>query len=216
MLARFSQDVTAWLAVILPLYSTAWKLDRVSYRPEQEATRRLRSTFRNDLLHVDAFPSRPTQGCRILRVFTNINSTEPRVWVTSEPFAKLLVRYGAAAGLPGAGHGNLLKRLCQSLVDRLRPGHPRHSIYDRFMLRFHDYLKLNEQFQKRTPKRLWNFAPGSAWLAMTDATSHAVLRGRFALEHSYFIPQEVLALPHESPAALLEKMCAARQQRRAA
>ena len=62
---------------------------------------RLRLKARNDLLHVDAFPTRPTNGWRILRGFANVNPTEPRVWVTSEPFARLLERYGAAAGLPG-------------------------------------------------------------------------------------------------------------------
>jgi 3-deoxy-D-manno-oct-2-ulosonic acid (Kdo) hydroxylase len=214
--ARFSREATAWLACVLPRYAAQWKLDRGSYRPEEEATRRLRLIARNDLLHVDAFPNRPTQGHRILRVFANINPTEPRVWVTSEPFAKLLERYGPASGLPGTRHSGWLKQLGKSLLRALRPGKPRHSAYDRFMLRFHDYLKMNEEFQERTPKKLWDFAPGAVWLAMTDACSHAVLRGRFALEHSYFIPPEALAVPDESPAALLQRTCAGRPLSRAA
>jgi hypothetical protein len=109
--------------------------------------------------------------------------------------------------LPGTRHAGWLKQLGKSLLRALRPGQSRHSTYDRFMLRFHDYLKMNEDFQERTPKKLWDFAPGAVWLAMTDACSHAVLRGRFALEHSYFIPPEALALPEESPAALLQKAC---------
>ena len=48
---------------------------------------------------------------------------------------------------------------------------------------------------------------------MTDACSHAALRGRYALEHSYFVDPKVLALPGESPAALLE--AAARERARA-
>ena len=75
------------------------------------------------------------------------------------------------------------------------------------MLRFHNFLKANDDFQERCPRRVWNFAPGSVWLAMTDTASHAVLRGRYALEHSYFISPESQALPAESPAALLEKAC---------
>ncbi len=214
--ARFSREATGWLARTLPRYAAAWKLDRGSYRPEEEAMRRLRQTARNDLLHVDAFPNRPTQGWRILRVFANVNPTEPRVWMTSEAFAKLLERYGFAAGLPGERHAGWLKQFGKSLLRAMRPGGPQYSTYDRFMLRFHDYLKMNDEFQERTPKRLWSFAPGSVWLAMTDACSHAVLRGRFALEHSYFVPPAALALPDESPAALLERICAARQQKRAA
>jgi 3-deoxy-D-manno-octulosonic acid hydroxylase-like protein len=214
--ARFSREATAWLACMLPRYAAQWKLDRGSYRPEEEATRRLRLIARNDLLHVDAFPNRPTQGHRILRVFANINPTEPRVWVTSEPFAKLLERYGPASGLPGTRHPGWLKQLGKRLLRALRPGQPRQSAYDRFMLRFHDYLKMNEEFQERTPKRLWDFAPGAVWLAMTDACSHAVLRGRFALEHSYFIPPEALAVPDESPAALLQKACSGKTLSQAA
>jgi hypothetical protein len=73
------------------------------------------------------------------------------------------------------------------------------------MLRFHDFLKANEHFQEHCSKRIWQFEPGSTWLAMTDVTSHAALRGRFALEHSYFVSPATLALPDESPAELLRK-----------
>jgi hypothetical protein len=49
LLATFSQAVTAWTAAVLPLYPRAWRLDRVSFRPEEEATRSLRLNARNDL-----------------------------------------------------------------------------------------------------------------------------------------------------------------------
>ncbi len=197
LLAAFAGSVSRWLASTFPRYAATARPDQVTYRPQEEAVRRLRQTARNDLLHVDAFPSRPTQGWRILRVFANVNPTEPRVWVTSDPFARLLERYGRQAGLPGPGPG---------LGHRIsRIFRPKRTEYDAFMLRLHDFLKANDDFQARTPKRLWSFAPGSAWVAMTDACSHAVLRGRFALEHSFFIPPHGLALPEESPAALLAR-----------
>jgi hypothetical protein len=62
-------------------------------------------------------------------------------------------------------------------------------------------------FQQNTPKRTWEFHPGSAWLAITDTASHSVLRGRFALEHSFFLSPDSLALPGQAPAALLERAC---------
>jgi len=216
LFARFSRDVTAWLAGALPRYQSAWKLDRVSYRPQEEATRRLRQTARNDLLHVDAFPNRPTQGWRILRVFANINPREPRIWVTSDPFARLLQRYGDEVGLPGREGAGWLRHLGGGLLRLFRTRQSLRSTYDAFMLRFHDYLKLNEEFQERGLKRLWSFPPGSAWLAMTDTCSHAVLRGRYALEHSYFVPPDVLVLPDESPAALLTYVCTSQQSSQAA
>ena len=200
----FSHNVTQWLASLLPEYSTAWTLDRATFRSEEEATRRLRQTARNDLLHIDAFPNRPSQGRRILRVYVNVNPTEPRVWLTSDPFAKLLERYGAEAGLPSQQAGGWLEQFGEGVFGIFRPGPLRRSPYDHFMLRFHNFLKLHEEFQERGSKHLWSFAPGSVWLAMTDACSHAVLRGRYALEHSYFVPPHVLALPDEAPAALVE------------
>jgi hypothetical protein len=206
LLADFARDVTAWVSVTLPRYAAYWRLDKVSYRPVEEATRKLRLKARNDLLHVDAFPTRPTNSWRILRCFVNVNPAEPRVWVTSDPFAKLLQRYGEAAGLPGHG-GEWVRRVQDGVLRLFRPGRPPRSAYDAFMLRFHDYLKANEDFQEGAPKRFCKFPPGSAWMAMTDTCSHAVLRGRFALEHSYFVAPEGLALPDEAPAALLERMC---------
>jgi hypothetical protein len=200
--ADFSVSVTAWLAGVIPAYARGWEMDRCSFRPQEEATRRLRPTARNDLLHVDAFPGRPSQGRRILRVFANINPREPRIWVTSDPFARLLERFGQRAGLPQKGGSWLL-----NLARLFKPKQARRSPYDAFMLRFHDFLKANDEFQERGPKRLWTFPPGSVWVAMTDTCSHAVLRGRYALEHSYFISADVLALPAESPPALLQAAC---------
>jgi hypothetical protein len=207
LLAAFADGVTRWVAQTLPRYARSWQPDRVSYRPLEEATRKLRVTARNDLLHVDAFPSRPTQGYRILRVFANVNPTEPRVWVTSDPFAKLLARYGEEVGLPGAPGAGWVRRLGDEVLKLFVPNRRRRTPYDSFMLRLHDFLKKNDDFQEHGPKRFWQFQPGSAWLVITDTASHAVLRGRFALEHSYFLSPGDLALPAESPPALLAQAC---------
>jgi hypothetical protein len=207
LLAGFSHTASQWLGETLRGYAKAWRLDQVSYRPEEEATRVLRLKARNDLLHIDAFPSRPTNGWRILRFFVNVNPVEQRVWVTSDPFAKLFARYGQAAGLPTRSRNDWGRNVGYRLLRLFRPDRPERSLYDTFMLRFHDYLKANDTFQEKGPKRFWRFPPGSAWMCMTDTTSHAVLRGRYALEHSYFIAPESLVLPAESPAAILEQAC---------
>jgi hypothetical protein len=207
LFAGFSDSVTHWLAAALPRYAADWQLDMVSYRPEQEATRRLRLTARNDLLHVDAFPRRPTNGWRILRIFANINPSESRVWITGDPFAHLLARYGREAGLPDGRPEPLFQRCQEGLLRLIRPGRARRSVYDAFMLRFHNFLKANKTFQKTCPRQVWEFRPGAAWMVVTDTASHAVLSGRFALEHSYFLAPYSLALPEESPAALLKKTC---------
>jgi hypothetical protein len=216
ILASFAETTTAWLARTLPRYARSWIRDRVSFRPLEEATRKVRLTARNDLLHVDAFPSRPTQGSRILRVFANVNPVDPRIWMTSDPFGKLLERYGREVGLPSAPDAGLLGRLRRGMLGLFVKGLRRRTVYDAFMLRFHNFLKSNDDFQEHTPKRFWNFQPGSAWMVFTDTASHAALRGRFALEHSYFVAPQSLALPAESPPALLERACGLPVLKRAA
>jgi hypothetical protein len=207
LLAAFQRNATSWLAGVLPRYAQSWRLDQVSYRPEEEATRKLRLKARNDLLHVDAFPSRPTNGHRILRLFVNINPAEPRVWCTSLPFRQLLERYGHQAGLPSSARSEWLEQVRRGVAGLFFPKLRKRSRYDEFMLRFHDFLKANDVFQARTPKRYWSFPPRSTWVVFTDVASHAVLRGRYALEHSYFISPQSLALPDESPPALLAQAC---------
>ncbi len=214
VLAAFSRNATRWLAATLPQYARGWQLDRVSLRPEEEATRQLRLTARNDLLHVDAFPTRPSHGARILRLFVNINPVESRVWITSETFPQLLARYAQRVGLPGRRSG-LLERLGGGMLGLLGLRRQR-SPYDAFMLRLHNAMKADTEFQRTCAKKEWQFPPGSTWMVITDTASHAVLRGRYALEHSYFVSPQTLAVPAESPAALLERACAVRVLDRAA
>src|SRR5262249_37567066 len=138
ILGAFSREVTAWVAKVLPRYRGGIEPDRVSYRPEEEATRSVRLNARNDLLHIDAFPNRPARGRRILRIFANINPTEPRVWATSEPLPRLLDRYGQEAAKYRAGW---LADLGENVFDLFRPRNIRPATSDRLMRRLHDYLK---------------------------------------------------------------------------
>ena len=101
LLATFAEMATEWLAHTLPAYARGWELDLVSFRPEEEATRKLRLKSRNDLLHVDAFPTRPTNGRRILRLFANVNLTEPRVWQDLDATARVRKRAGAKKAARG-------------------------------------------------------------------------------------------------------------------
>lgn len=207
LLGDFSRRATAWLADLLPRYAQAWQPDRASLRTEEEATRKVRLTARNDLLHFDAFPSRPTGGRRILRLFVNINPTDDRVWMTSDSFAKVLEKYGDDVGLPTDRPSTWVRRLRQGLLGLFQPNSLERTEYDAFMLRLHHFLKANDEFQERSPRHLLHFKPGNAWLLFSDAISHAELRGQHALEHSYFVPTEALTLPEEAPLSLLERKC---------
>lgn len=207
VLGAFSARASAFLAGLLPRYAAFWQPDRATLRPEEEAIRRLRLTARNDLLHFDAFPSRPTRGQRILRLYANINPSDDRVWITSETFARVLERYGPLVGLPKSEAKTWVRRLGHGLLGLFQPTILERTEYDEFMLRLHHFLKSNDEFQEHAPRKLWHFKPGTAWLLFSDAISHAELRGQYALEHSFFIAPESLLLPAESPPILLERAC---------
>jgi len=208
ILAGFSHVANEWLSAILPEYGGRCRPDRVSFRPLEEATRNLRLTARNDLLHIDSFPTRPSGGWRLLRLFVNVNPTEQRVWVTSDSFARLLDKYGPEAGLPGSSPPSGWAAHVFDWLPRLfGQRQSARSEYDSFMLRFHHFLKRCDDLQERGQRRVWSFSPGSAWLAMTDSVSHGELRGRFALEYSYFVDPSALLFPELSPASLLAAAC---------
>ena len=202
-----SRRAIAFMATYFPKYARDWKIDFASFRPIEEHGRNVSQRSRNDLIHVDNFPSRPSHGDRLLRIFSNINPTRPRVWVTSDPFERLAWQYGGKAGLPHPpgtlsrlrGHAlRTLSSLGLPVVDR--------PPYDQFMLRFHHFLKENETFQRECRKDRWEFPPDSTWICFTDTTSHACLSGQFALEQTFIVRHDSLIAPDKSPIAILERM----------
>ncbi len=196
---------------ILPDYARSWKVDYASFRSIEERGRNLPQTKRNDLLHVDAFPTRPVFGDLILRCFTNVNPTEARHWLTSDPFAVLAGREAMNAGLKSYAEsaGSPLSGLRRTAVRTLRKaGLPLvdRSPYDAFMLHFHDWLKGNADYQKNCRKYRFELPPGSTWLVFTDMVPHAVLSGRLALEQTVIISRSGMADPSRAPSSILEKM----------
>jgi hypothetical protein len=198
LMRAFSNSATGWLANQLPEYLGKWVRDRATLRTEEEAIRPLRHSVRNDLLHIDNFPGRPSGGRRILRIYANINNSEDRVWVTSEKLDALIARFRAVHRIPvrSAEEWSEPFRGLQRLLHGDWSGRP---AYDTFMLKLQQFLRFDEQFQERSPRRFWHFPPNSVWVLFADGLSHAVLRGQFALEHSYFVPQEAVVLPEFSP-----------------
>jgi hypothetical protein len=182
-----SARVTEMLSRFLAPYAGGWSLDYASFRPLEEEGRSLPLHQRNDLLHVDAFPSRPTHGGRILRVFTNLNRTRARVWQTAAPFDALAARYAGDAGLARIAASassplRALSRRMAALRHAVGLGGVDRSPYDQFMLRFHDYLKENRAFQRECAPTRLEFPPSSTWVVFTDGVPHAALSGQFALE----------------------------------
>jgi hypothetical protein len=74
------------------------------------------------------------------------------------------------------------------------------------MLRFHNFLKENEDFQESCTRQRWEFPPGSAWMVYTDMVSHAVLSGRFALEQTFIVSRSAMVRPESAPISILESL----------
>jgi hypothetical protein len=160
VLRRYSRASIAFLTSLFPGYARHWKVDYASFRALEEEGRDLPLQKKNDLLHVDAFPTRPTRGNRIFRFFTNVNTAQPRRWKTgAEVFPALADRFAVSSGL-------LDKAMHPGIGSRLRAwgeaaGLPfsARSPYDEFMLRFHDFLKENGDYQARAATESSPFLP---------------------------------------------------------
>jgi hypothetical protein len=206
IVAGYSQRSTQFLRELLPAYAGKWKLDYASYRPVEEQGRPARLRARNDLPHVDAFPTRPTNGNRILRLFTNINPTQHRVWITSQTFDVVGPQFAKRIGLPQPQSANPLAKAVRNIAKAAHlPGSNR-SPYDDFMHRCHNAMKENGAFQQSCPKQRWEFPPHSTWIVFTDFVSHAVLQGQYALEQTFIISREALVRPELSPLRILERL----------
>jgi hypothetical protein len=208
IMRKYSEEVTRFVKILLAPYAGEMALDYASFRPEEEEGRNLPVHKRNDLLHFDSFPTRPMNGHRILRCFTNINPSAPRVWNTTDGFEALAGKYAAEAGLASlAAKGSSRSHpLVRSIKKAFGLKAVDHSAYDLFMLRFHDYLKENSAFQKDCPKQRLDFQPGWTWICFTDSVPHAVLSGRYALEQTFIIPLTSMVTPDKAPIRVLEKM----------
>ena len=154
---------------------------------------------------MDAFPSRPTRGGRILRVFTNLNPSKPRVWNVTGPFERLARTYADDAGLRQiAEDDSTVSRTVQSIGAKLGFAGFGRTPYDMFMLRFHDFLKENKAFQADAGKTPVQFPPLSTWLVFTDGVAHAAMSGQYAMEQTLLIPPEALVAPEQAPYRILE------------
>jgi hypothetical protein len=208
VMGQYSQNVAHFLAQFLSPYQGRWKLDYASFRPQEEEGRDLPLRRRNDLLHTDAFPTRPTRGARILRFFNNIHPTRTRDWVVSDSFGVLAPKYAPQEiALPSAGSAG---RALRSLASAAGLGYAipslKRSPYDDFMMRFHNFLKENASFQAECRKEYLEFPPGSSWMVYTDMVPHAVLSGQFALEQTFLVEHGAMVSPEFSPLSVLQGM----------
>lgn len=199
MIARYRDQVDALVARLFPHYRGALRHGHTTYRPIAVEGRE--TSWRKDdtRLHVDAFPSNPTRGVRLLRVFHNLNPHgAPRRWRVGEPFEDFARRYVPKIGRPLPGSAALMHKLGITKAPR--------SEYDHVMLHLHDRVKADLDYQREAPQLDVNFAPGTTWIVFSDQVLHAAMGGQFMLEQTLYLDVERQQQPATSPLRVLERV----------
>jgi hypothetical protein len=196
MMQRFATQASSLVHDLLPYRHV--ERARTSYRPVEVKGRSYSKISDDRLLHIDAFPSRPMHGRRILRFFANIAPTSPRHWLVGEPFEPFARSFlpKVRPHLPGKSW----------LYEKLGITRGRRSLYDELMLSLHDAAKLDDKFQKDSPRQAVDFPPGCCWLVFTDQVMHAALGGEFALEQTFHLDVAEMAEPARAPLKVLERL----------
>jgi hypothetical protein len=197
LLQRYSNHAQRLLAQLCPHYTPHLRLGRTSFRPAEIAGRKTSLRKDDTRLHVDAFPASPNQGQRILRVFTNINPDQPRIWRLGEPFAEVIKTFSSYLKAPLYGSSKILQWL------QLTRGYRSH--YDHYMLQLHDAMKADYVYQKSANQQEIHFPAGSSWVVYTDLVSHAAMKGQFALEQTFYLPVHAMQDQRYSPLRIIEQ-----------
>lgn len=199
LMDRFARSTRDLLATLFPSYSGGLHQARTSLRPVEVSGRK--QSWRKDdtRLHVDSFPSLPSNGQRILRVFSNVNPDgRPRVWRVGEPFEAVARRYWARLRAPLPGERRLLAAIRVTKALRSR--------YDHYMLKLHDAMKLDPEYQERFATAAHPFPAGSTWVCFTDQVPHAAVSGAHQLEQTFWVDVSVLRNPASAPLRVLESL----------
>jgi hypothetical protein len=198
MVGRFAADAATLVTTLFPRYAPYVKRARTSFRPQPAVGRKMSWRKDDSRLHVDAFPSRPSGGERILRVFSNLNPVEPRVWRVGETFetmAKTLLPR-LRGPLPGSA----------ALLAALRVTKGVRTEYDHLMLGLHDRAKEDMAYQANCAQRLVAMAPGTTWLCFSDQVMHAAVSGQYMLEQTIHLPVSALYDRARAPLAILQRL----------
>jgi hypothetical protein len=198
MIARYAEGAAALVTVLFPRYAPYVQRARTSYRPRPAVGRDVSWRKDDARLHVDAFPSRPNGGERILRVFSNVNPAEDRVWRVGEPFEAMARTFLPRIRKPLPGGAALLAAL------RVTRG--RRSDYDHLMLGLHDCAKADLAYQRECAQETVHFAPGTTWVCFSDQVMHAAVSGQYMLEQTIHLPLSALYDPERAPLAILRRL----------
>ena len=199
MIKRYADQSEAFALRLFPHYRGHLTRGNTSFRPVNVAGRE--TSWRQDdtRLHIDAFPSNPMHGTRLLRVFCNVNPNgEARKWRVGEAFEDHARRYLPKITRPLPGSAWLME--ATGITKRRR------TEYDHVMLQLHDRAKADADFQRNSPQAHVSFAPGTTWVVYSDQVLHAAMGGQHMMEQTFYLDPAQLQQPASSPLHTLERL----------
>ncbi len=199
LIERYALSAKELIKHLLPSYADYAKPANTSLRCIEAAGRKTSWRKDDSRLHADAFPSKPTHGERILRVFTNVNPDgKPRIWKIGEPFGDMATKFIHTIPRYSKTQAKVMHLL--GITKTIR------GEYDHTMLHLHDLVKADADYQLNAPQMTFEFPANSSWVVYSDQVLHAVLSGQYMMEQTLHLPQEKLRYPEASPQQLIAKM----------
>lgn len=197
-LRRYAESAEKFVKVLFPHYRENLIVAKTSFRPV-EIEGRISSVCKDDKrLHIDAFPSNPIKGLRLLRFFTNVNPEgKARLWRVGEPFEEVVRKFAPQVAPPFPGSAALLKFLKITKDKR--------TVYDHYMLGMHNKMKEDETYQTSVQWEERAFPSKTSWMVYTDQVSHAALTGQHLLEQTFYLPYTSMEEESTAPIRVLEK-----------
>jgi len=199
MMAGFADFAQKTVTRLLPIYRTGLVRARASFRPIEIETRPMPWRKDDTRLHIDAFPSAPIQGNRILRLFCNVNPEgQTHLWRIGEPFEQTAGRFLSLIKppFPFSSAALMLTSTTKS----------RRTVYDHIMLCLQDRMKRDQHYQEEAEQAKVEFHADSTWLAFTDQVSHAAIRAQYQLEQTFLLDISRLHDQSTAPLHVLEKL----------
>jgi hypothetical protein len=189
MVVRYADWARGFMLDHFPDYERGMEWGPTSFRPCSRA--------KPQRVHLDAFYQLPTQGRRLLRVFTNLNPDgQPRAWdisETFEPYAKRHV-HKLKRDIPGRGR----------LLSWLHVTRGRQTAYDHAMLQLRAFAKEDRDYREMRRPETFPFPAGATWMCYTDAVLHGGHSGQHAFEQTFLLDPDAMYMPERSPLRLLE------------
>jgi hypothetical protein len=199
MMGQFTDFARKTVARLLPTYRSGLVPSWASFRPIEIPTRPVPWRKDETRLHIDAFPSSPVHGNRILKLFCNVGpGNQTHLWRIGEPFERTAERFLPLIKPPFPFSSEVLMLTSTTKSRR--------TVYDHFMLSLQDRMKRDERYQAEAEQSKIEFPAGSTWLAFTDQVSHAELRGQYQLEQTFLLDVNRLHDPSTSPLHLLQRL----------